>query len=48
MIELSLPGARAMLLAAQGMLHPLPHPATKADVLDTIRRMAVLQIDTIS
>ncbi|NNJ11719.1 winged helix-turn-helix domain-containing protein [Chloroflexales bacterium ZM16-3] len=36
-----------MLLAAQGLLTPLTVPATKADVLDAIRRMGVLQIDTI-
>ncbi len=38
---------RTLLLAAQG-LHRLPAaPATKADVLATIQRMGVLQIDTI-
>jgi uncharacterized protein YcaQ len=38
---------RAVLLAAQG-LHALPlAPAAKGDVLAAIRRMAVLQIDTI-
>jgi uncharacterized protein len=39
--------ARALLLAAQGLLAPPAQPATKADVLATIRRMGVLQIDTI-
>lgn len=39
--------ARRVLLAAQGLLSPPTHPATKADVLATIRRMQVLQIDTI-
>ena len=39
--------ARAMLLAAQG-LESAPKRATKDDVRGTIRRMGVLQIDTIS
>lgn len=46
-MELSQDAARAMLLAAQGMLVPPTRPATKADVLATIRRMGALQIDTI-
>ncbi len=46
MLRLSLPAARALLLAAQG-LDRRPLRATKADVLDAIRRMGVLQIDTI-
>lgn len=46
-MELSLDGARALLLAAQG-LHQLPAaPARKANVLAAIRRMGVLQIDSI-
>jgi hypothetical protein len=46
-MHLSLSAVRAMLLAAQGLLAPPVQPATKADVLATIRRMGVLQIDTI-
>jgi len=43
------PGAaRALHLAAQGMLQPRRRKATRTDVIDTIRRMGVLQIDTIS
>ncbi|MES2014869.1 MAG: crosslink repair DNA glycosylase YcaQ family protein [Pseudomonadota bacterium] len=50
MTELSLtPGAaRALHLAAQGMLQPRRRKAVKADLMDSIRRMGVLQIDTIS
>lgn len=40
--------ARALHLAAQGMLQGRRARATKADVLAAIRRMGVLQIDTIS
>jgi len=40
--------ARALHLAAQGMLQARRARATKADVLAAIRRMGVLQIDTIS
>ena len=47
-IRLSLPAARALHLAAQGMLAARRRAATKADVLEAIRRMGVLQIDTIS
>ncbi len=46
MLRLSLPAARALLLAAQGIERP-PRHAGKADVLAAIRRMGVLQIDTI-
>jgi uncharacterized protein YcaQ len=46
-MHLSLPAARALALAAQGLLTPPDHPATKADVLATIRRMEQLQIDSI-
>jgi uncharacterized protein YcaQ len=43
------PGAaRALHLAAQGMLQPRRGKAVKADVMDAIARMGVLQIDTIS
>ena len=45
-LRLSLPAARALLLAAQGIERP-PRLAGKADVLAAIRRMGVLQIDTI-
>ncbi|WP_175856055.1 DNA glycosylase AlkZ-like family protein [Burkholderia anthina] len=47
MLTLSPAAARALHLAAQGLLTPPRRKATKADVLDTIRRMAQLQIDTI-
>lgn len=40
--------ARALHLAAQGMLQARRARATKAEVLAAIRRMGVLQIDTIS
>jgi uncharacterized protein YcaQ len=45
---LSPAGARALHLAAQGMLQARRARATKTDVLAAIRRMGVLQIDTIS
>lgn len=38
---------RQVLLAAQGLLQPRSIPAQKPDVLETIRMMGVLQIDTI-
>lgn len=47
MIDLSGAAARALLLAAQGLLAQPDRPATKADLLAAIRRMGVLQIDTI-
>ena len=46
--ELSLSGARALHLAAQDMLAPRRRRAAKLDVLAAIRRMGMLQIDTIS
>ena len=46
--HLSLASARALHLAAQGLLAAPRRKATKADVLATIARMALLQIDTIS
>jgi uncharacterized protein len=46
-LQLSLPAARALHLAAQGMLAPSRRRATQDDVLAAIRRMGVLQIDTI-
>jgi uncharacterized protein YcaQ len=47
MITITPDAVRHMLLAAQGLLVPPDRPATKADVLAAIRRMGVLQIDTI-
>jgi hypothetical protein len=44
---LTLQTARLMNLEAQGLLTPPPAPAVKGDVLAVIRRMGVLQIDTI-
>jgi uncharacterized protein len=48
MIHLSRSAARALHLAAQGLLAPPRRKAVKDDVLVAIRRMAQLQIDTIS
>jgi len=45
---LSLAEARLIHLAAQGVLMPPSTPATKTDVLNTIQRMQLLQIDTIN
>ncbi len=47
-VELSVRAARALHLAAQDMLAPRRRRAGKADVLAAIRRMGMLQIDTIS
>lgn len=47
-LTFSLAGARALHLAAQGMLQAPRRKAGKDDVLAAIRRMGVLQIDTIS
>jgi uncharacterized protein len=47
-IEFSISEARALLLAAQGLNPRLERPAEKGDVLGAIRRMGVLQIDSIS
>lgn len=47
-LTMTLAAARALHLAAQGLLQPRRRKALKADVLDTIVRMGVLQIDTIS
>lgn len=44
---LSLNQARAVMLATLGLFTPPAKPATKKDVLETIRRLSVLQIDTI-
>lgn len=46
--ELSREDARAIMLAAQGLERLPERPATKADVLEAIRTMGVLQIDTIN
>ncbi|MFA9216962.1 MAG: winged helix-turn-helix domain-containing protein [Sphingomonadaceae bacterium] len=46
-LTLSLAAARALHLAAQGLLQPRRRKASKDAVLDAIRRMGVLQIDTI-
>jgi uncharacterized protein len=46
-MTLTLSQARAMLLAAQGLLEPPAATATPESVLDAIRRMRILQIDTI-
>lgn len=46
-LTFSLAAARALHLAAQGLLQPRRRKAQKADVLDAIRCMGVLQIDTI-
>ncbi|WP_417068637.1 winged helix-turn-helix domain-containing protein [Niveibacterium terrae] len=48
MRHLSLSAARALHLAAQGLRAPPRHKASRDAVLATIRRMALLQIDTIS
>ncbi len=47
-LQFSLEAARTMLLAAQGLGSPPGRPAEKGDVLGAIRRMGVLQIDSIS
>lgn len=47
MLSLSRDAARALVLSAQGLLHPPRRAARKQDVMETIRRMGALQIDTI-
>nr|MBA3247160.1 winged helix-turn-helix domain-containing protein [Pyrinomonadaceae bacterium] len=47
-ISLTHAQAQAVMLAAQGLLKRPRRRATKDDVLETIRRMSALQIDTIS
>lgn len=47
-LTLSIGAARALHLHAQGMLQARRRKATKDDVLEAIRRMGMLQIDTIS
>src|SRR6266496_2235052 len=46
--KLSIQVVRNVMLAAQGLSQPPEQPAVKADVLETIRRMYLLQIDTIN
>src|SRR6476646_5041372 len=46
-LDLSASAARALHLAAQGLLVAPAKVATRADVLAAIRRMQLLQIDTI-
>jgi uncharacterized protein YcaQ len=46
--KLSIQMARNVMLAAQGLAHAPKRTAVKADVLETIRRMYLLQIDTIN
>lgn len=46
-LTLSIGAARALHLHAQRMLQPRRRKAAKADVLDAIRNMGMLQIDTI-
>jgi uncharacterized protein len=48
LIELSRAAARSLLLAAQGLSSPPERPAEKGDVLECVRRMGVLQIDSIA
>ncbi|MEL7645944.1 MAG: crosslink repair DNA glycosylase YcaQ family protein, partial [Anaerolineaceae bacterium] len=47
-ITLTLSQARALMLAAQGLISPPGRPAVKTDILSAIRRIHNLQIDTIS
>jgi hypothetical protein len=47
-ITLPLAAVRLMQLNVQGLLHPPDEPAAKESVLAVIRRMGVLQIDTIN
>ncbi|MFC3458605.1 winged helix-turn-helix domain-containing protein [Massilia haematophila] len=47
-LHLSINAARALHLAAQGLLQPRRRKAVKDDVLAAIRRMGMLQIDTIN
>src|SRR5215211_3304130 len=47
-MRFSLPKARTLLLVAQGLNSPPERPTTKGDVLELVRRMGVLQIDSIA
>ena len=46
--RITLDQARSIALKAQHLLTPPSHPASKADVLEEIRTMGALQIDTIN
>ena len=46
-VKISKVSARNLMLTAQGLHHKPDNKATKSDVLDTIRKMGQLQIDTI-
>jgi uncharacterized protein YcaQ len=46
-LTLSPTAARALMVAAQGLDRRPGRPASKADLLDTVRRLGALQIDTI-
>src|SRR5947209_1176260 len=46
-VQLTQRDARRVLLGAQGLLEPPAQEATRESVLETIRRMGALQIDTI-
>ena len=48
MESITLDTARQVMLAAQGLSQAPDRPAAKTDVLQTVRRMGVLQIDTIN
>jgi uncharacterized protein len=48
LIRLSRAAARTLLLATQGLSSPPERPAAKGDVLECVRRMGVLQIDSIA
>jgi uncharacterized protein YcaQ len=48
LIGFSRAAARGLLLAAQGLSSPPERPAAKGDVLECVRRMGVLQIDSIA
>lgn len=47
-LKLTLPAAQLLSVEAQGLRQPLSRPAVKEDVLATIRRLGLLQIDTIN
>ena len=47
-VRFSRAAARALLLAAQGLSSPPECPAAKGDVLEAVRKMGVLQIDSIA
>lgn len=47
-LTLSLAAAQRLMLTAQGLDRRPPTPASKEDLLATIRKMAILQIDTIN